>query len=541
MGSQNSKTQNAGKVYSINCETDAVIAIDIDDKNEVPEKEAIDDKYVVELVDEKPEKDSNSMISIVEIHEGEIPELEIDEEDQALMAKKDSEDAIMNLRLDSRELRLLNWFIMLAVQRIPRSAAKQFKLFLRGLQYLVLVAMFTYFLYNLGVFKTKTLEDEEWGLTITSLKNVLWNLRYPLFYLVGTVYFRKRHIERVLGQIRLTRRYWNHIRNKLLKHCIYIVLFTVVFPVALRACEMNIPTMTEKTFETRTVVISTVLAVLNRLLSLSVVFALLLVLYLLYAQARSYKENIQKWPDTDVARARDEFIDIIAMIDDFQKAFQALLVFYLGYMVVIFVPGIISWVEMWGATKYTHIYFTTPASSIISGGDNLSAGLGKWISLMNMTQHQKGGLPVILALPQMPFLGQPSSHRKVQQVEVGHEHKDVVIDYYKEIKVVLAAIIFSMELLALYSPLIIIGKTNNCIHSLKETISRLKFEEQRKGQFMFTSRRAKNEMLEDISIFTGIKLLGMELTTLKTVMITLAMPFLTMVFHVMFKHVDLTA
>ena len=88
--------------------------------------------------------------------------------------------------------------------------------------------------------------------------------------------------------------------------------------------------------------------------------------------------------------------------------------------------------------------------------------------------------------------------------------------------------------------LVFLAKLHKIMTSLPEVVRGLKFSEQRENGYLFQNKQILDEMLEDLSTGRGIRILGMNLTGVKAVLVTLLMPFLTTAIHLLLLHVDLT-
>ena len=62
-------------------------------------------------------------------------------------------------------------------------------------QLTILGGLLLNYCYELGVFRSNTLVDIEYNETVTTIKNVIWFARMPLMYILGILYFRKRHFD----------------------------------------------------------------------------------------------------------------------------------------------------------------------------------------------------------------------------------------------------------------------------------------------------------------------------------------------------------
>ena len=99
-----------------------------------------------------------------------------------------------------------------------------------------------------------------------------------------------------------------------------------------------------------------------------------------------------------------------------------------------------------------------------------------------------------------------------------------------------------LEMLVLYTlPLVFLAKLHKIMTSLPEVVRDLKFSEQRdlEAGFLFQNRQILNEVLEDLSTGRDIQIMGMNMTGVKTALVTLLLPFLTTAIHLLLLHVDL--
>ena len=95
-------------------------------------------------------------------------------------------------------------------------------------------------------------------------------------------------------------------------------------------------------------------------------------------------------------------------------------------------------------------------------------------------------------------------------------------------------------MLVLYTlPLALLAKLHKIMTSLPDVVRDLKFSEQREAGYLFQNEEILDKMVATLSTGRGIQIMGMNLTGVKTALVTLLLPFLTTAIHLLLLHVDL--
>ena len=107
-------------------------------------------------------------------------------------------------------------------------------------------------------------------------------------------------------------------------------------------------------------------------------------------------------------------------------------------------------------------------------------------------------------------------------------------------KIICGALADFLEMLVLYSlPIVFLAKLHKIMTSLSEVIHDLKYSGQREGDYLFDNDEILSKVKGYLENGRGIRILGIDLTGVKAVLLTLLMPFLTTAIHLLFVHVDL--
>jgi hypothetical protein len=300
-----------------------------------------------------------------------------------------------------------------------------------------------------------------------------------------------------------------------------------------------LPTVTEakKHFTNKEAIMNTVLLVLARLLALPIVITFITEFYLLYYHVRQYKKKIQAWDANLQLKARNYFLDIQTEIKKAEKSFQSFLIIDIAILLLIFVPSILCYIERFNSEgSYTHTLYTVKDNTIYNPAVNVidSAGISeRWINMgkpkSDPTNFKNQSLFLLIKIPTTS-----------QSEELAKKHMQRMPDKNAQARIVLEALTFLGELLALYLPIILLGKINKVLCCLPQTIRCLKFDEQFENGYLFQSWKIVKVMSEDFQNAQGVHILGMQLTVIKTVLVAFLAPFLTLLFHILVKRVDIT-
>ena len=515
-------------IYSLNCSTQDVV---------VEENGTTGSANHVE--DETRER-SSSMISIVSVHHEDVEGYDDGDSDREAVAIEDNQpatngDTIMNLNLNDPRLTLLRRY--LRFQWFPRKVTFGQKAFWTTVQFLIFGFLIFCYALDMGALDHRSLVEEQWEAsqeTVTAAKNIIWSLRLLEMYILGVFYFRKRHLEKMLAEVVLTRRYWKKARNTIYKISFLVFLFVFVLPVSSKAVQMTLTTRKEKSFEIKQIVLNLSLSILARVVALPIYFAFIHEVYIIYSQIRFFKEQIQKWPDGMKEEARNRFIDLKVMIRDAERSFQPFLVTHLLLLVVLLIVSTFSCVERFQnesryQQKYSDLVEMRPAAAI----PNDIGGL----MFTNFTSfYQKEEVTLLQKLSGQNNTTQPPN----QKFMLPPQHTKYETDVNGIVKMACGALADFLEMLVLYSlPLVFLAKLHKIMISLPEVVQDLKFSEPRENGYLFQNEQILCKMLADLSTGRGIQILRMNLTGIKAALLTLLMPFLTTAIHLLFLHVHL--
>jgi len=479
---------------------------------------------------------SSSLISIVSVHHEDVVGYDDGDSDREAAAIEDNkpvtkDDALMNLNLSSPSLRELRWFLQITFLWFPQNASSARKTFYTAMQGLIIAFLCGCYAFDMGAFHNRSLIQDEMGETVTAAKNIIWSFRYLEMYIVGVSYFRKRHLEKMLSEVILTRRYWKKVRRTILKISIAVFLFVFVVPVTSKFVQMNLTTRKVESFSLKEILWNVSLSILARIAALPIFLAFIYVVYITFSQIRLFKAQLQKWPEGMKEDARNRFIDIKTIIRDAERSFQTFLITHLLLLLILLIPAIFSCVErLHNESQYKETY--TDQMEMTSAAHEPSGNLEKFIAA-NGTYYQRQQVTFLLKLP--ANYGQNTTHNAPQ------EHTKSKTDVAGIAKIVCANLGDLVEMLVLYSlPLFFLAKLHKIMVSLPEVVQNLKFSEQTKCGYLFQNGQIKDEVKEDLLTGRGIQILRMNLTGIKAALLTLLMPFLTTAIHLLFLHVDLS-
>ena len=470
---------------------------------------------------------SSSLISIVSVHHEDVVGYDDGDSDREAAAIEDNkpvtkDDVIMNLSLSSSSLRELRWFLQITFQWFPQNASFARKTFYTVMQVIIVSFLCCCYAFDMGAFHNRSLIEDELGETVTAAKNIIWSFRYLEMYIVGVFYFRKRHLEKMLSEVILTRRYWTKVRRTILKVSIAVFLFVFVVPVTAKIVQMNITTRKVASFNLKEILCNVSLSIMARIVALPIFLAFIHVVYITFSQIRLFKGQLQKWPEGMMETARNRFIDIKTIIRDAERSFQTFLITHLLLLLVLLIPAIFSCIErLQSETDQMQMGSRVPGNP-----ENLIA--------VNGTYYQQQQVTFLLKLPAHygPSTTQPKAPQK---------HTVSKTDVAGIAKIICASLGDFVEMLVLFSlPLFFLAKLHKIMRSLPEVVQNLKFSEQTKDGYLFQNNQIQDEVKRDLSTGRGIQILRMNLTGVKAAFLTLLMPFLTTAIHLLFLHVDLS-
>ena len=476
---------------------------------------------------------SSSLISIVSVHHEDVVGYDDGDSDREATAIEDNkpvtkDDVIMNLSLRSPSLRELRWFLQITFLWFPQNASFARKTFYTAMQVLIVGFLCCCYAFDMGAFHNRSLIEDELSETVTAAKDIIWSFRYLEMYIVGVFYFRKRHLEKMLSEVILTRRYWKKVRRTILKVSIAVLLFVFVVPVISKIVQMNLTTRKVESFSLKEILWNVFHSVMARIVALPIFLAFVYVVYITFSQIRLFKEQLQKWPGGMKEEARNRFIDIKTIIRDAERSFQTFLITHLLLLLVLLIPAIFSCVErLQTEGHYDETY--SDQTQLASAPNNLPGNAENFIAV-NGTYYQGK----LFKLP--ANYGQNKT-----QSQAPRKHTVSKPDVAGIAKIVCANLGDFVEMLVLYSlPLFFLAKLHKIMCSLPEVVQDLKFSEQKKNRYLFQNKQILDEMKGDLSTGRGIQILRMNLTGIKAALLTLLMPFLTTAIHLLFLHVDLS-
>lgn len=472
---------------------------------------------------------SSSLISIVSVHHEDVVGYDDGDSDREAAAVEDNkpvtkDDVIMNLSLSSPTLRGLRWFLQITFLWFPQNASSARKKFYTAMQVLIVGFLCCCYAFDMGAFHNRSLIEDELGETVTAAKNIIWSFRYLEMYIVGVIYFRKRHMEKMLSEVILTRRYWKKVRRTILKVSVAVFLFVFFVPVTSKIIQMNLTTRKVESFSIKEMLWNVFLSVLARIVALPIFLAFVYVVYITFSQIRLFKEQLQKWPGEMKEEARNRFIDIKTTIRDAERSFQTFLITHLLLLLVLLIPAIFSCVERLQTESHYEQTYTDQMK--LRSQPNLPGNPENFISV-NATYK-------LFKLP-------ANYGQNTTQSDAPKKHTVSKTDVAGITKIVCANLGDFVEMLVLYSlPLFFLAKLHKIMTSLPEVVQDLKFSEQTTNGYLFQNKQIMDEMKGDLSTGRGIQILRMNLTGIKAALLTLLMPFLTTAIHLLFLHVDLS-
>ena len=471
---------------------------------------------------------SSSLISIVSVHHEDVVDYDDGDSDREAAAIEDNKtDVIMNLSLSSPSLRELRCFLQITFLWFPQNASFALKTFYSLMQLIIVGFLCCCYAFDMGAFHNRSLIQDELKEAVTAAKNIIWSFRYLEMYIVGVFYFRKRHLEKMLSEVILTRRYWKKVRRTIFKVSIAVFLFVFVVPVTSKIVQMNITTRNVSSFSSKEIVLNVSLSIMARIVALPIFLAFIHVVYITFSQIRLFKEQLQKWPEGMKEKARNRFIDIKTTIRDAERSFQTFLLTHLLLLLVLLIPAIFSCVER--LQTESHYEQTETDQMQIGSALKLPGNQENYVAANGTYYRQQ--VTFLLNLP-VNYTTQPKAPQK---------HYVTKTDVAGIAKIICANLGDLVEMLVLYSlPLFFLAKLHKIMASLPEVVEDLKFSVQMKYEYLIQNKQIKDEVKEDLSTGRGIQILRMNLTGIKAAILTLLMPFLTTAIHLLFLHVDLS-
>ena len=403
------------------------------------------------------------------------------------------------------------------------------------IQLTILGGLMLIYCYELGVFRSHTLVDIEYDETVTTIKNVIWFSRMPVMYVLGMLYFRKRHLENLLEKVNSSARCWRKTKKAIYTSFFAVIVFSFVVPLSSKAVQMRLYGQVEKnqTFTPKQMLMNLGFSAVTRFFSLPMVLVCIFVVSIISSDIRQFKRAIQQWPAKKKEGARNRFINIKRVIESAEKDFQTFLATQLVFLCVLLLPSIFSVAERFqtDATYKETLIDQMSIKEASRGGVNTEIMI-----LTNSTGRSlrlNGGESLLIIRP--PQLSKVTNSRKQALRRELTEQTKLETLPNGIIMVVCSGLSDLLEMLIVYSfPLVLLISLHNEMRSLPEVVQNLEFAEQIENGYLFQERRVLKEMLKDLSSGRGIQILRMNLTAVKAVFITLLMPFLTTAYNLLF-------
>ncbi|CAH3199281.1 unnamed protein product, partial [Porites evermanni] len=440
-----------------------------------------------------------SMMSIVSVRDEGVAGISDDDIEGSVT----KEDAIINLSLTSEWLTGLRAYIRGTLQWFPNTASVTEKAICTTMQVLIVGFLVCCYGFDMGAFNNRSLVKEEMNETVTVAKNITWSLRFLGLNVLGVLYFRKRHLERMLSKVILTRRYWKKTQKTISKAILAVIFCVIFFPLLLKAVQMNLSTQNVASFNVKQISLANSLSLFARLVALPMFVGFIYEVYIIFSHIRFFKEQIQKWPEDKFEGARNRFIDIKVMIRDAERYFQPFLITHL--LLILLIPSIFSCAErlqteIYYRQKYSDPMMLTPAAQIPS---NTGFTVTNFSSFYN---NNEMGLF-------FKITGPNNTRHQVKTYKLPFEYTDKLTDVKELIRIGCSALGDFLEMLVLYTlPLIFLAKLHKIMTRLPEVVGDLKFSEQREAGYLFQNEEILDKMVAQLSTGRGIQIMGMNLT-----------------------------
>ena len=295
---------------------------------------------------------------------------------------------------------------------------------------------------------------------------------------------------------------------------------------------MNLSTQKVASFNMVQMSLAISLSLFARLAALPMFVGFIYEVYIIFSHIRFFKKEILKWPEDTFEEARNRFIDITVMIRRAERYFQPFLITHLLLLLVLLIPSVFSCVErfqteMYYRQKYSDPLMLTAAAQIPSNTGLIDTNVSSFYNNNNELGPNNGN-------PNNTHL------QSMKAYKLQFEHIEKRTDVKEVIRIGCSALGDFLEMLVLYTlPLVFLAKLHKIMTSLPEVVRDLKFSEQREAGYLFQNNEILNKMLEVLSTGRGIQIMGMNLTGVKTALVTLLLPFLTAAIHLLLLHVDL--
>ena len=451
-----------------------------------------------------------------------------------------NEDEIIHLSLDKEEsseraerLTGLKAYIRSTFQWFPHTASATEKAICTTMQVLIVGILVCCYCFDMGAFNNRSLVKEEMDETVTAAKNIIWSVRFLELNVLGVLYFRKRHLEEMLSKVILTERYWKKTQKTIRKAILAVIVCEVIFPVFLKAVQMNLSTQKVASFDMVQMSLAISLSLFARLVALPMFVGFIYEVYIIFSHIRFFKKEILKWPGDKFEEARNRFIDITVMIRRAERYFQPFLITQLLLLLILLIPSVFSCAErfqteMYYRQKYSDPLMLTAAAQIPSNTGLIDTNVSSFYNNNNELGPNNGN-------PNNTHL------QSMKAYKLQFEHIEKRTDVKEVIRIGCSALGVLLEMLVLYTlPLVFLAKLHKIMTSLPEVVRDLKFSDQREAGYLFQNNEILDKMLAVLSTGRGIQIMGMNLTGVKTALVTLLLPFLTAAIHLLLLHVDLS-
>ncbi|KAM7437525.1 hypothetical protein ABFA07_012887 [Porites harrisoni] len=445
-----------------------------------------------------------------------------------------NEDEIVHLSLDKEEsseraerLTGLKAYIRSTFQWFPHTASATEKAICTTMQVLIVGILVCCYCFDMGAFNNRSLVKEEMDETVTAAKNIIWSVRFLELNFLGVLYFRKRHLEEMLSKVILTERYWKKTQKTIRKVILAVIVCEVIFPVFLKAVQMNLSTQKVASFNMVQMSLAISLSLFARLAALPMFVGFIYEVYIIFSHIRFFKKEILKWPEDTFEEARNRFIDITVMIRRAERYFQPFLITHLLLLLVLLIPSVFSCVERFQTEMYYRQKYSDPL--MLTAAAQIPSNTGLIVTNVSSFYNNNNEL------------GPNNTHlQSMKAYKLQFEHIEQRTDVKEVIRIGCSALGDFLEMLVLYTlPLVFLAKLHKIMTSLPEVVRDLKFSEQREAGYLFQNNEILDKMLAVLSTGRGIQIMGMNLTGVKTALVTLLLPFLTAAIHLLLLHVDL--
>ena len=445
-----------------------------------------------------------------------------------------NEDEIVHLSLDKEEsseraerLTGLKAYIRSTFQWFPHTASATEKAICTTMQVLIVGILVCCYCFDMGAFNNRSLVKEEMDETVTAAKNIIWSVRFLELNFLGVLYFRKRHLEEMLSKVILTERYWKKTQKTIRKVILAVIVCEVIFPVFLKAVQMNLSTQKVASFNMVQMSLAISLSLFARLAALPMFVGFIYEVYIIFSHIRFFKKEILKWPEDTFEEARNRFIDITVMIRRAERYFQLFLITHLLLLLVLLIPSVFSCVERFQTEMYYRQKYSDPL--MLTAAAQIPSNTGLIVTNVSSFYNNNNEL------------GPNNTHlQSMKAYKLQFEHIEQRTDVKEVIRIGCSALGDFLEMLVLYTlPLVFLAELHKIMTSLPEVVRDLKFSEQREAGYLFQNNEILDKMLAVLSTGRGIQIMGMNLTGVKTALVTLLLPFLTAAIHLLLLHVDL--